>query len=173
MNTILSDPEHWKPVVGFEQQYSISSHGRVRRESGRTSGRLIATPLNKYGYPIALLSHGKMTVRTVHRLVMAAFVGPRPEGFEINHSDGNKANNHVENLEYITRSANIRHAFKHGLNTPRQGSAHGQSKLTERAVQEIRGLIGRLSLAAIGRKFGVSATTIAAIKRGTAWRHVT
>lgn len=123
------DVEEWRPVVGFEDAYEVSNLGRVRR-SGRAArtgngrgggariGRLIAQGDAPGGYVrVQLWKAGRGRAVLVHRIVAAAFIGPVPDGEEVNHRDGDKKNNAVSNLEYLTRSDNNRHAYRMGLRT--------------------------------------------------------
>ncbi len=112
--------ETWKDVVGFEGIYKISSKGRVRSvlaRRGAKSGRILVSRLNKHtGYlRVTLKAFPRRNERTIHSLVAEAFIGPRPEGFEVNHIDGDKLNNAVENLEYLSHSDNMDHAYRLGL----------------------------------------------------------
>ena len=118
--------EIWKPVHLFEGKYSISSKGRVRSERRFRKGKngsisivneRIRVPCDdSYGYLIVVL-YDEEFQRTVpiHRLVAEHFI-PNPYNLpQVNHKDGNKANNAVSNLEYCTCKENIDHAIKHGL----------------------------------------------------------
>lgn len=103
--------EHWKPVPGFEGLYMVSQLGGVY--STRSRRRLSPT---KTGYAIVTLyKDGKSTSRAVHRLVAEAFL-PNPDNLQIvNHKDGNKQNNRLENLEWCTQKENVAHAIKMGV----------------------------------------------------------
>lgn len=81
---------------------------------------------NGRGY-LRVVCGGKL--RSVHALVAEAFIGPRPSGLEVNHKDGDKRNNRPENLEYVTRSENMRHCFRIGLGNPPRGDNHFSVKL--------------------------------------------
>ncbi len=116
--------EEWKDVVGYEGYYKVSNRGNVMtvaRESIRSNGRSYAVKErlllqgNLRGYRIVDLkvAGSRETVR-VHRLVMESFVG-KPYKEMVNHIDGNKSNNNVENLEWATRSENELHAYATGL----------------------------------------------------------
>ncbi|KKK95603.1 hypothetical protein LCGC14_2671120, partial [marine sediment metagenome] len=115
--------EEWRPM--FDNQYEISSHGRVRRGRvrrgrvfvhGSYEGRLMQPVLNFHGYlRLTISAYNKSLTFTVHALVAWAFLGPRPLKKQINHKDGNKQNNHANNLEYVTARENIRHAVALGL----------------------------------------------------------
>ena len=165
-----ASPE-WRPVVGFEGLYEVSSVGEVR---SLRLGRIIARYKGHGGYMlVAVRRDAQSKVAKVHRLVAAAFIGTCPAGQQVNHIDGNKTNNHASNLEYVTGSQNIRHAVKAGL-IP-SGALHHKAKLTAQEVLEVRELYAsrpsgrvpnRLSFAAIGRKYGVSLMAIRAVCLG-------
>lgn len=107
--------EIWRPVIGFEELYSVSNIGRVRRDkrAKRTyPGRLLTQHPNNSGYMQVHLSRDGDNVRRVHRLVAEAFIGPCPVGREVNHRDGQKENNAASNLEYVTRGENINHTIR-------------------------------------------------------------
>lgn len=116
--------EIWKPVVGFEDSYEVSSLGRVRSldrvvvmksrwgnpVAKNLKGKLLAPALNSRGYPNVMLGAGNM--RRVHRLVAEAFI-PNPEELpQVNHLDGNRENPKVENLEWTDSSGNNTHAYR-------------------------------------------------------------
>lgn len=151
--------EEWKPVVGYEGWYEISNVGRVKRVArGRGTKRPILSPSPmKIGYLQVTLSYGMIETRRkryVHDLVAAAFIGPRPPGHQVNHIDGNKLNNRVENLEYVTHAGNARHAVRIGLTKP------SPRLLTEEQVREVRRLKQHMSYRKIAALYGVSFTVI-------------
>lgn len=104
--------EEWKPLSGYEWHYEISSYGRVRNTATGQIRKLFVHPS---GYCLVDLYIGnKKKNFRVHRLVAQAFID-NPFGYEqVNHIDGNKQNNHVENLEWIDAGGNTRHALKIG-----------------------------------------------------------
>lgn len=100
--------EVWKSVAGFPK-YDVSNLGRVASFVGRSP--IILRPGSRpYGYQLVILRGGYG--RFVHRLVAQAFLGDPPLGHEVNHRDGNPANNRLENLEYMTRRQNMMHAIE-------------------------------------------------------------
>lgn len=125
MQSISNSPEEWRPVPGWEGIYEVSNHGRVRSMARVVIGRdgremryrtTVLTPsLDPSGYPRINLYRNK-TVRRygVHRLVLAAFVGPCPDGMEVLHGDGNPGNSHLVNLSYGTSSENTLDTVAHG-----------------------------------------------------------
>jgi hypothetical protein len=121
--------ELWLPVVGYEGHYEVSSHGNVRsldrkilgpgsrgkeRVVHSRKGRLKKLSNDRDGYKlVSLCMGGKESQHRVHRMVMLAFAGPEPSwATEVNHLDGNPANNHLSNLEWQTASGNQRHALR-------------------------------------------------------------
>ena len=108
--------EIWKPVVGYEKLYSVSTFGRVRRElttKGATAGKMLVPYDNQHGYLVLKLSF-RSHARTckVHRLVAQAFLPPSLFNQTINHKNGVKTDNRVENLEYMTNADNMQHAVE-------------------------------------------------------------
>jgi len=127
----MQSTETWRPVFGFEGFYEVSDAGRVRSldrivAAGRAKrrihrGRILSPGHDVFGYPIVNLSaNGQTNMRKIHRLVLEAFVSPRPHLMEACHGDGNPTNNRLENLRWDTRSENRRDAVRHG--TYRNGS---------------------------------------------------
>ena len=162
--------ERWLPVVGYEEWYDVSDHGRVRRmaRGNRTHVGKILSPGNVRGYEqVTMHMNNRRIQKKVHRLVAAAFIGQCPDGEEVNHIDGVKSNNYVGNLEYVTSSENATHAYVLGLN--HRGEAHGRSKLTEESVHMIRRLIGKESHRSIARRYHVCKGTIGDISTGRSW----
>lgn len=105
--------EVWRRVPDASD-YEISNHGRVRSLKGATPQILRPSP-NADGYHLyALRAGGRRSFATAHALVMLAFVGPRPEGMEIRHLDGDPANNVVANLRYGTHAENVADMLAHG-----------------------------------------------------------
>ena|SRR6266478_943700 len=113
--------EEWRAVAiddgRYRDRYEVSNTGQVRASpsvhvGGSKPGRILFQATDNKGYRQVYLyfSRRQHTVK-VARLVAVAFLGPRPDGLTINHIDGDKGNNHIENLEYITHQENINHAL--------------------------------------------------------------
>ena len=123
--------EEWKDIVDFEGLYQVSNLGNVRRHPDKQSKNKYRTPmvlarktsLNRLGYPYATLSQNGVTCKkTVHQLVAAAFIPNFSYGNVVNHKDGNKQNNSIDNLEACSAQDNNLHAHKMGL-TPKPGNS--------------------------------------------------
>lgn len=112
--------EIWKTIPGYEELYEASNLGRIRSlPRATTNGRVLKLYCNsKNGYMYVSLSKDNVQKsRRVHRLVMAAFNGLN-DGLQVNHLNGNKADNRIDNLEYCTQSENMKHAYIAGLEKP-------------------------------------------------------
>ncbi len=167
--------EEWKPVVGWEGLYEVSNLGQVKRvgkEQG-TKCKVLRQVLRKDGrYSVSLSRKSKSGHLLVHALVAAAFIGPKPIGKDVNHIDGNKQNNASSNLEYITRSENIKHSYRLGIHPRMQGELCGQSKLSSFQVAEIKRLRkSGMRYDHISPYFDVSPQHISRICRGIDWKH--
>jgi hypothetical protein len=106
----------WKNIEGFEGLYMVSEFGHVKALSyNKTNAEKNLIPkANHRGYlQIWLSKNGKVSVKTMHRLVASAFHGNSDK--EVNHKDGNKLNNHYSNLEWVTKSQNMQHAYDNNL----------------------------------------------------------
>ncbi len=124
--------EVWKNIKGYENLYQVSNLGRIkslaRYSAYRNSKRFINEKIMKLhksynGYLRVELCKNNITKKyLVHRLVAYAFLNEHDNNLEINHKDGNKQNNKIENLEWVSRSENEKHAYKIGLakNTEKQ-----------------------------------------------------
>lgn len=169
--------EIWKPVVGWEGWYKVSNKGRVKRIKlgrGRLKPRILDGHLNNKGYIRVILTRNNKTKDLyAHRLVAQAFISNPDNKPEVNHKDGQRTFNWPSNLEWMTRLENVRHGIN-TLKTQITGEKHPNSKLKNKDILEIRGIIslGCYSLTEIGQMFGVSGKNIHAIKAGKTWRHI-
>lgn len=127
------------------------------------------------GYRAVTLYDSKHRRKTylIHQLVAEAFIGRCPSGKDVNHKDGNKRNNRIENLEYVTPSENTIHAFKTGLIIPARGSHIGSAKLTNRQVRRIRFRYEHgASMSDIARRLNIGITTVSDIIKRRTWSHI-
>lgn len=117
--------EMWRPVVGWEDLYEVSDHGRVRSldrigrlgasGSRKYKGRVLRPIANELNYQkVSLCRDRHHEIRRIHRLVLEAFIGPCPPGMETRHRDGDPANNHLTNLRWGTKTDNNLDQVRHG-----------------------------------------------------------
>lgn len=169
--------EQWAVVDGYEGIYAVSDHGNVMSMNYAKSGLPgLMAQRKRRGYPSVFFRRkGEPQGRSlaVHALVARAFIGERPDGFQINHKNGNKADNRVVNLEYCSASDNRRHAYATGLQPRRIGAIHPLAKLDDMKVREIRALLkSGVSQRFVSEKFGVDRSQISRIARNRVWAHV-
>jgi hypothetical protein len=165
--------EEWRavPLEPYRRVYEISNQGRLRRISRPRRG-LIGGSIKSGGYLQYRLMVGYRDARvTSHALVMLAFVGPRPRGYHINHRDGNKLNNALPNLEYVTPQQNAIHAVASGLAPC--GDRHFRAKLSSAdvAIARARHRQG-LSERALASEYGVCHTSMRNALHGKTWKSV-
>ncbi|EAA7987469.1 endodeoxyribonuclease [Salmonella enterica] len=176
--------ENAKDIPGYEGRYAVTSDGKVYSHSkivkGKSGserlvkGRWLKPGVNSRGYMTCHLAaqDGTSSSKSVHRLVAETFIdNPCNNGY-VNHIDGNKLNNNVCNLEWVTSSENQLHAYKNKLKEPVSGERHTNSKLTKYDVVEIKRLdsIG-IKRCEIAKIFNVDKSLISLILNGKAWRH--
>lgn len=165
--------ETWKDIEGYNGFYQVSNHGNMRsRYLGLTNLKL---QVDKDGYfKISLMKDRKQKRYMVHRLVAMAFI-PNPENKPcINHKDGDKKNNHVSNLEWVTISENTKHAFDNGLCVQKYGYHSCRAKLDKKDLEFIRYLRSKgLGYRRISKLFTkVSPQTISNILSGKTYNRV-
>ena len=171
--------EVWVGIKDFESSYEISSFG-IPRSLNRLSinrnkvcnlkGKILKKVIRN-GYEHIMISSGNLRfVKKVHRLVAEAFI-PNPENKRcVNHKDGNKLNNHVSNLEWVTHSENNKHAYDFNLKKPIIGKKVFTCKLYEKEVLEIRA--SNLTAYKLAKLFCVSKSNIASILHRKSWKHI-
>lgn len=175
--------EQWLPVVGYEGFYEVSNTGRVRAlaRSGERAGRWrrcvmhfperemkISTSTGGYKYLSLKLPDRPSTKYLLHRLVMRAFVGEPAAGYQVNHKDGDKANNNLANLEYCTAQENLIHLTR--TLKRKIGGSGGYSKLTETQARAI--LADKRILREIAADYGISLQAVWNLQNGKTWAHL-
>ncbi len=159
--------EVWKPVSGLNNRYEASNLGRIRYAS---SQRIAPCHMTSGYLRFGIVRNGKHTTASVHRSVALAFLGPCPEGKEVNHIDQDKTNNRIDNLEYITHAENVSKAYYKVLTNCPKGEDTYNSKLTQAQVDEIRQMLAAgVSQRKIATRFGVSSVSICKINTGKTW----
>lgn len=177
--------EIWKDIPGYEGSYQASNLGRIKslertcystkkHNHKRLKKETIRKQtVNKHGYNCVLLSVSlERKLITVHRLVILSFKENPSKKQTVNHIDGNKLNNHIENLEWATWSENSKHSFDIGLQKPRKGIYHHNVKLTEEQVLGIRKLKGKYKEKEIALMYGITKGHVGAILRRMIWKHI-
>lgn len=166
----MSEPEIWKEVPGFEWRYRVSNRGRVF-SSFKQEDKVFDD--SWIYYSVTCFKNGKSKKFMVHRLVAELFCEKR-EGCEIvNHKDGNKHNNFASNLEWVTASENMRHAYDTGLIPRLQGEKSKNNKLTEKEVLEIIELSHRgVPQSVVGKLYDVCGQTISMVLTGKHWKYM-
>lgn len=161
-----------KDIPNYENLYFATTDGKIFSypKKTRKGTREITPNKGAHYYLIDLCKDGKVKKHLVHRLIAETFI-PNPQNKpQVNHIDGNKLNNKVENLEWCTRSENQKHSIRIGLRTCK-GEKNSQSKINS----EIALLIfkDKRQYKEISKQYSISIPTISDIKRGYSWTHVT
>lgn len=169
MADLTASSELWLPVVGYEGSYEVSSFGSVRSVARTVVGRwgtqkrvgvlLIPHPANKRYLKVTLQNKGVGVQLQVHCLVLEAFIGPRPEGFQADHVDFDIANNFLNNLRWISQQDNMRR--------------RRSMKLTQAMVDDIRSKRSAgVSRAEVAAMYGVGEAHINQVTSGRRWSSV-
>ena len=145
-SVLISIQPKWKDIVGYENEYQINQFGEIRtlKDSPKLKKYDVLKPQiskrNGYVYQM-LYKNGKEKLLRVHRLVAMAFL-PNPNNLpQVNHKDGNKQNNSVDNLEWCEQSYNMKHAYKNGLQIPSENQRKAiinTNKLKQKKVCQIK-----------------------------------
>ncbi len=160
--------ELWKDVVGFEKQYRISSLGRLYSNFSKK----ILKPKPFHGYPtLGLYSPQRRKNAFIHTLVLDAFVGPCPKGYETSHLDGNRLNCILSNLAWETPKVNNQRKRQHG--TYQEGEKSSNHRYRDEDILNIRRMYEEnVDLKFIAETYKTSKATICAIVAGKSWKHL-
>jgi hypothetical protein len=169
----------WAPICidGIVTRFVVSTDGEIMHYKNKKILKIRYDSKHDYGdVRVFIKELGRKVTLRVHCEVAKAFL-KKPDDdkeYEIDHIDGNKRNNNVENLEWVTHEENVRRAVANNLQRPHIGEDNVTSKLTEKEVREICELLveNKLTTVDIAKRFNISQAVIAAIKSGRTWRHV-
>ena len=157
----------YKNIEGFNKRYRIYPCGKIEsyrylKKKKKVKCLEMKQFTNNMGYKtVCLTKEGKRYWRLIHRLVAKAFI-PNPECKpHINHMDLNPKNNHINNLEWVTPSENIQHAYDNNARI---------TKIKSKDIPKIRA--DNRSLSEIANEYGVDKTNIWAIKKRKTWKHI-
>lgn len=172
----------WKKIEGTF--YEVSNDGLVRsieRIALKSDGmkhpvasKILSPATDASGYHrVGIMIDGKLVTRKVHRLVAQAFLPIDNKRNEVNHKNGIKSCNNADNLEWVSRSENMLHAFKKGLATPLRGSKNPTAKIDEfQALTIITMLKSGFGPKKISEMYGISNHITKDISRGRTWQHL-
>ena len=167
--------EIWKDIKGYEKMYQISNLGNVKSLKRKycRNDKILKQAINKKGYKIcALNKNRKIKSYIVHRLIALSFIKNEFNKPQINHKNGIKTDNRIENLEWCTNSENQLHAYKIGLSN-RKGENHTQNKLKNSDIYKIRNLYNNnYSLIQLAQSFNTTSSNIYRIVNLKTWKHL-
>jgi len=173
----MIDETEYKIIISTNGRYEINNNGDIR--STKTKQKMHQSKAGAGYLRINAWINKKHITKYVHRLVAEIFIGSCPNNMEVNHIDGNKLNNNVSNIEYISHSENLKHAIKIGIRKPSHisrnvGENHGLSKLTNNDVIEMRRLwdTGNYTQSELSKTFGINFRRVSCIVRGDSWKHL-
>jgi hypothetical protein len=196
------ETEEWREISGYSGNYLVSNLGRVFSKARVVCRGIMKGEVNKAGYHrVVLTKDGPIKKISVHRLVAQAFLPTDPGRTQVNHKDGNKLNNRLTNLEYVSPCENQRHAVKVGLiksgaahyskTKPhlvrtgseyweqrniaeyKRGSRRKDSKLDEAKVSEMRALHATgVGYRELSRRYEVDHQTVRKAVARLTWKHV-
>lgn len=163
----------WRSIIvnGVKTNYEVSDDGKVRNIK---TGKILKYWIDRDGYYRTTISINKKSYHTgTHRFVAIAFI-PNPDNLpEVNHKNGKKWDNRVENLEWVTTQENVQHAFYTGLKYATLGEDNSLSVYTEKQIRKVCSLLEKgMSNKKISEKTGVNRKYITDIKKGRRWRHI-
>lgn len=179
----MDNSEIWLDIKGYEGHYQVSSFGRVKSLARVVECRkdVFVNKKEKFlsdwdcgkGYrKVKLSKDGIEKSIRVHRLVAKTFLSNPEAKSEVNHINGIKNDNRLENLDWCTSSENTIHALNNKLKISQKGSEHGMSKLTENDVLEIRKIGRSKGLKEVSKIFNVSESLISNVLLNKIWIHV-
>ena len=172
--------EKWTGVIYNDIDYSewleVSNYGRIRNPKTGTMRKLNILKTGYYFVSFSMGSRSKKKTIRVHKAVLESFKGRDANREFVNHIDGNKLNNHIDNLEWVTPQENAQHALDNGLLVIYSGEEHGSSILSNEDVFYIREnykpYCRENGARALGRKFNIEHSSIVGICQRKTWKHI-
>jgi hypothetical protein len=174
--------EIWKDVVGYEGYYQVSNFGRIKsvdRIVNHISGRkrvkgLIMTPKNAgCGYlKVDLSKNNKYKAEYVHRLVLKHFKGEDKLKPEVNHKNGNKTDNRLDNLEWVDSSENKNHAILTGLRKIQMGQYASASKISDIDAYMIKYNLDFIVNKKVAEIYNIDVQIVRSIRANRTWKHI-
>lgn len=171
--------EMWRPCPGYKASYEVSNLGSVRsidRIAGKRRGvvksKILKPYINRRGYlEVRLFKKSLSLPRIIHRLVAKAFTSNNFNKPQVNHIDGNKLNNELSNLEWVTNSENQVHAYRLGLQPSRAGENNIKAKITDKDVTLLKELYNSgKSVVEVSNIMNISLGLIRHIIYGRTWK---
>jgi Mor family transcriptional regulator len=175
--------EIWKDIPGYEGYYQASTHGRIRsldrwvNDNGGQrlhKGKILKNRINNCGYFVTrFVIDNKVICHTTHKLIAMTFLTKSDPNLEIHHIDGDKLNNYINNLEYVTRGGHVKKTLKLKQYKPNIGEKHPKAKTTEEDVVNIRNRYKKgETIKELSKYYKVHKNTIFQIIRGINWSHI-
>lgn len=166
--------EVWKDIIGYEGLYQVSNFGNVKSLGNnftRKERLLKLSPQSKGYLTVVLQKNGKRKTTLVHRLVAEYFIPNLDKKLQVNHINGIKTDNRVENLEWVSHRENLDHAIKNNLTL--KGEENPNSKLKDVDVIKIHSLLQKgVTTKELSESYNVSYSTIDGIRKNTYWKHL-
>lgn len=166
--------EVWKTINGFPK-YEVSNTGKIISFVKFSSGKILRQSLRGKGYKFVGLvnSENNRKQLNVHRVVIENFKQEKISAdYQCNHINGVKTDNRIDNLEWVTRSGNMKHAYRLGLMPKNLGIQNHKAKLSEADVIEIRSMALSYPRSYITSKYSVGRTAIDSVINRSSWRHI-
>lgn len=171
--------EEWNPIFGFNGRYFCSTLGRIKSVDWRDTrgalrkGRIMKQQRDHYGYMHIFLTNGNFKkINLVHRLIAIAFLGLKKGKDFVNHKNGKKDDNRIDNLEWVTKSENSKHSFVIGTQD-NKGMKHPLARYTDDQIREIRERHTKGESAyKLSKEFKMSYTNAKDIVAKRTWSHI-
>ena len=171
----FSMKEIWKDIKNYEGRYQVSNFGEIKslKRKGILKKRILEPCKMTTGYfQVILYKNNKIKAYSISRLVAIHFIENKYNKSDVNHKDGNKANNYANNLEWNTRKENIHHAIDNGLMKSIKGERNYNAKLTEKQIINIRKSFPIKTYNELSKEFNVTYSNIYYIIKRKTWKNI-